>query len=42
MLSALVTCIGVEQFLKGGEFVAAYVAGYGFGTWVALTAKGMP
>ena len=39
MLAALVTCIGVEQFLRGPYFVATYVLGYGFGTWAAIKVK---
>lgn len=39
MFNALVTCIGVEQFLKGPYFVGAYVLGYGFGTYVAIKIK---
>lgn len=39
MFVALVTCVGVEQFLKGPAFVAAYVLGYGAGTFVAIKVK---
>lgn len=39
MFNALVTCIGIEQFLKGWVFVVAYVLGYGFGTYVAIEVK---
>jgi len=36
MFNALVTCVGVEHFLRGPHFVAAIVLGYGVGTWGAI------
>lgn len=39
MFNALVTAVGVEQFLKGPGYVTAYVLGYGFGTYVAIEFK---
>jgi hypothetical protein len=39
MFVALVTCVGVEQFLKGPLFVVAYVLGYGAGTYTAIRVK---
>jgi hypothetical protein len=39
MFVALVTAVGVEQFLKGYAHVAAYVLGYGAGTYVAISLK---
>lgn len=41
MFNALVTAIGVEQFLKGPAFVVAYVLGYGAGTYVAIKIKAL-
>lgn len=39
MTVALITVIGVEQFLKGFPFVIAYVLGYGAGTYFAIKIK---
>ena len=39
MFVALVTCVGVEHFLKGPYFIVAYVLGYGFGTFVGIKFK---
>ncbi len=39
MFNALVTVIGVEQFLKGWLFVISYVFGFGFGTFLAIKIK---
>lgn len=39
MFNAIVTVVGVEQFLKGWPFVAAYVLGFGAGTYAAIRIK---
>lgn len=39
MFNALVTAIGIEHFLKGPEFIAVYVLGYGFGTFLGIKIK---
>lgn len=39
MLAALVTVVGVEQFLKSHAFAVAYIAGFGTGTYLAIRIK---
>lgn len=39
MFNALVTVLGIETFLKSWVYAAAYVLGYGFGTYVAIQIK---